>query len=139
MHLQRRILRTTTIHRCSYRECRRTHLSIVTLTRIIMNRFARASPTLKLLLVVGRSLASAGLFDGGDEITGVSDLLLSKLPRIVGGVEVSIVSFITYMRNMFGTHLRRGAPPHQSASSAHRTSNHPINPQRRCKKADTPT
>jgi hypothetical protein len=86
-----------------------------------MNRFARASPTLKLLLVVGRSLASAGLFDGGDEITGVSDLLLSKLPRIVGGVEVSIVSFITYMCNMSGTHLRRGAPPHRSASSAHCT------------------
>ncbi len=104
-----------------------------------MNRFARVSLTLKLLLVVGRSLASAGLFDGGDEVTGVSDSLLSKSPRIVGGVEVSIVSFITDVRNMFGTHLRRGAPPHGSASSAHRTSNHPINPQRRRKKADTPT
>ena len=104
-----------------------------------MNRLM-ASLTLKLLLVVGRSLASAGLFDGGDEVSGVSDSLLSKSTRIVGGVEVSIVSFITDMRNMFGTHhLRRGASPHRSAPSAHRTSNHPLNTQRRRKKADTPT
>jgi hypothetical protein len=93
-----------------------------------MNHFARASLTLKLLsvLVVGRSIASAGLFDGVDEVSGVSDSLLSKVPRIVGGVEVSIVSLIIDMRNMLGTHLRRGAPPHGSASSAHLTSNHPI-------------
>ena len=103
-----------------------------------MNRLM-AILTLQLLLVAGRSLASAGLFDGGDEVSGVSDSLLSKLHRIVGGVEVSIVSFITDMRNMFGTHLRRGAAPHRSASRSHRTSNHPINPQRRRKKADTPT
>ena len=96
-----------------------------------------ASLTLKLFLVVGRSMASAGLFDGGDEVSGVSDSLLSKLPRIVGGVEVSIVSFITDMRNVFGTHLgeRRRIDPLQ----AHRTSNHPINTQLRRKKADTPT
>jgi hypothetical protein len=100
-----------------------------------MIRFAMVSLTWKLLLVVGRSLASAG----DDEVSGVSDSLLSKLHRIVGGVEVSIVSFITDMRNMFGTHLRRGATPHRSASSSHGTSNHPINPQRRRKKADTPT
>ena len=93
-----------------------------------MNRLL-AILTLQLLLVVGRSLASAGLFDGGDEVSGVSDSLLSKLTRIVGGVEVSIVSFITDMRNMFGTHLRRGASPHRSASSAHHTSNYPLNTQ----------
>jgi hypothetical protein len=99
-----------------------------------MNRFARASLTLKplLVLVVGRSMASAGLFDGVDEVWGVS-------ARIVGGVEVSIVSFTIDMRKMPGTHLRRGAPPHGSASSAHLTSNHPILSQRRRKRAVTPT
>ena len=99
-----------------------------------MIRFAMVSLTWgKLLLVVGRSMSSAG----DDEVSGVSDSLLSKLPRIVGGVEVSIVSFITDMRNVFGTHLgeRRRIDPLQ----AHRTSNHPINTQLRRKKADTPT
>jgi hypothetical protein len=106
-----------------------------------MNHFARASLTLKLLLVlvVGCSMASAGLFDGVDEVWGVSDLLLSKASRIVGGVEVSIVSLIIDMHKMLGTHLRRGAPPHGSASSAHLTSNHPIISQCRHKRADTPT
>ena len=99
-----------------------------------MIRFAMVSLTWgKLLLVVGRSMSSAG----DDEVSGVSDSLLSKLPRIVGGVEVSIVSFITDMSNVFGTHLgeRRRIDPLQ----AHRTSNHPINTQLRRKKADTPT
>ena len=82
-----------------------------------MNRLM-ASLTLKLLLVVGRSLASAGLFDGGDEVSGVSDSLLSKSTRIVGGVEVSIVSFITDMRNSLAHIIcggeRRRIDPHQA-------------------------
>jgi hypothetical protein len=106
-----------------------------------MNRFAKASLTLKLLLVlkVGRSTARADLYDGVEDFSGVSDSLLSKVPRIVGGVEVNNMSFIINMRNTLGTRLRRGAPPHGSASSAHLTSNHPILSQRRRKRADTRT
>jgi hypothetical protein len=56
-----------------------------------MTRFARASLTLKTLLVVGHAMASANLFDDGDEVSSLSESLLSKSVRIVGGVEVSIV------------------------------------------------
>ncbi len=56
-----------------------------------MKRFATASLTLELLLVVGRALASANVFDGGDEVSSVADSMLSKSTRIVGGGEVSSV------------------------------------------------
>ncbi|KAL3805445.1 hypothetical protein ACHAW5_009451 [Stephanodiscus triporus] len=52
-----------------------------------MTRFARASLTLKILLVAGHAMASANLFEVGDEVSSLSDSLLSKSLRIVGGVE----------------------------------------------------
>jgi len=56
-----------------------------------MTRFARASLTLKTLLVAGHAMVSANLFEDGDEVSSLSDSSLSKSLRIVGGVEVSIV------------------------------------------------
>ena len=97
-----------------------------------MNRLM-AILTLQLLLVVGRSLASAGLFDGGDEVSGVSDSLLSKSTRIVGGVEVSIVSFITDMRNSLAHIIcggeRRRIDPHQALIYIKSSSKHPTQAQ----------
>ncbi|KAL3823947.1 hypothetical protein ACHAXA_007918 [Cyclostephanos tholiformis] len=52
-----------------------------------MKRFARASLTLELLLVVGSAMASGNIFDDGDEVSSVADSMLSKSTRIVGGVE----------------------------------------------------
>ena len=102
-----------------------------------MNRLM-AILTLQLLLVVGRSLASAGLFDGGDEVSGVSDSLLSKSTRIVGGVEVSIVSSslicTTCSAHICGGERRRIDP--LQALIVHQII--PTTPNRR-KKADTPT
>lgn len=101
-----------------------------------MNRLM-AILTLQLVLVVGRSLASAGLFDGGDEVSGVSDSLLSKSTRIVGGVEVSIVSsslICTTCSHICGGERRRIDP--LQALIVHQII--PTTPNRR-KKADTPT
>ena len=64
-----------------------------TLAKTNMTRFAGATLACKTLLVAGHAMASANLFDGGDDVSSLSDSLISKLTRIVGGVEVSIVSF----------------------------------------------